>query len=589
MRGTPPALIVPMNHQTSERLPEADIKRVPHEAAVRRSVRAWADEYAARLDRSRPPGRVQLEEQAAAMLERIELPGCYLGFAMVALSNSFWRNALQSIPFGRRVFLLPHCLSHRGVCGGTYDSVGLHCAGCGGCDIHSLQAEAEQLGYKVIVAEGTSSVLMSVLEGQADGIVGVACLDSLEKSFQHVVELGVPHAAVPLLRDGCTETAAELDEIRSLLRSQADGPGPVCRSCLPLLRETAAMFQEPLFSRLLAPCDPAAESPAGGTAAELEMTPRAARDWLREGGKRLRPFVTLAAYAVARHGLDVLHRADGIGECLPDSVRRLALAIEAMHKASLVHDDIEDDDGFRYGRQTLHRVHGIGPAVNIGDYLIGLGYRLVASESASLGAECVADILAHLAHAHLELCRGQGTELLWQQRPEATRSPLEVLTVYALKTAPAFEVAIQAGLRAAGHKPDADLLRRFACYLGEGFQILNDLEDWRADARNKRTRGQDAIRGRPTVLRSFAARTDGGRTLAGLAATAGRSSPEDLVERLAEFYQQSGAWAQAEALLNKLRAGALDAAAGFATADIREMMAFLVRLVLPEQAGPAQP
>ena len=58
----------------------------------------------------------------------------------------------------------------------------------------------------------------------------------------------------------------------------------------------------------------------------------------------------------------------------------MALAIEALHKASLVHDDIEDDDEFRYGRPTLHRVHGVAQAVNVGDFLIGLGYRLIAGE-----------------------------------------------------------------------------------------------------------------------------------------------------------------------------------------------------------------
>ena len=61
----------------------------------------------------------------------------------------------------------------------------------------------------------------------------------------------------------------------------------------------------------------------------------------------------------------------------PRWIRRAALSIEAFHKASLVHDDIEDDDIFRYGRATLHRQYGVGTAINVGDYLIGLGYRLV--------------------------------------------------------------------------------------------------------------------------------------------------------------------------------------------------------------------
>ena len=116
--------------------------------------------------------------------------------------------------------------------------------------------------------------------------------------------------------------------------------------------------------------------------------------------------------------LAVLDRSEEIGEIVPLAVRRLALAIEALHKASLVHDDIEDDDEFRYGRPTLHRAHGVGQAVNIGDYLIGLGYRLIAGEMTSLGAECIGDILNRLSHAHLELCRGQGAELQFSDRPQ---------------------------------------------------------------------------------------------------------------------------------------------------------------------------
>ena len=95
-------------------------------------------------------------------------------------------------------------------------------------------------------------------------------------------------------------------------------------------------------------------------------------------------------------------------------MRRTALAIEAFHKASLVHDDIEDDDTFRYGRTTLHRQYGVGTAINVGDYLIGLGYRLVSRDRKELGGDCAADILNRLSDAHLKLSEGQGAELLWR-------------------------------------------------------------------------------------------------------------------------------------------------------------------------------
>ena len=552
------------------------IKHVPQDAATRQAIRSIAAELAMTMDRKRACSREDLERHGEVVLERLSLPRRFLGFAMVTVSNEFWRPTFGAIPCDRRLFLLPHCLADRAACVGTYDSVGLHCAGCGSCEIDGLRREAEQLGYSVIIAEGTGSVLTKILDGDADAILGVACLDSLEKSFHRVAELGVPHMALPLLRDGCADTGAEVDQIRLLLATSTANEEPPPRSYIPLLRETTRMFQPPMFSELLAPCG---ESGDGSTSVE-----DVALAWLREGGKRLRPFVTIAAYSVARHGAGILDCGDRTSEMIPQSVRRVALAIEALHKASLVHDDIEDDDDFRYGRPTLHRMHGVGQAVNIGDYLIGLGYRLIAGETTPLGADCVADILGRLSHAHLELCRGQGEELLGQDRPLELPRPMNVLTIYAMKTSPAFEAALYAGLRMAGAKIDLATLRRFSTFLGEAFQIQNDLDDWQEDDNKKRHRGLDALAGRPTILRAFVADGPYAQALSELAGRDGQFSRAQLVERVREIYSRSGTFAKAEQLLQKLRARAIDAAGGFSSADLQELMRFLVRMVLRNSA-----
>ena len=587
---------------TTSDLPLEGIKHVPQLAATREAIRSAAARLARGLDHSRPPSREDLERDGQTVLRQLGLARGYLGFAMVAVSNEFWRPTLAAIPYGRRLFLLPHCLADRKACVGKYDAVGLHCGGCGACEIHALKSEAERLGYSVIVAEGTGSVVTKILEGEADAILGVACLDSLEKSFRRVAELGVPHLALPLLKDGCVDTVAEVDQIRLLLAAQGTSAESAPRSYVPLLRETARMFQQPAFRQLMAHGDQAT-GPVGGPGDGLTSVEEIALDWLKEGGKRLRPFVTMAAYAVARHGTAVLDCGDRTGEMIPRPVRRLALAIEALHKASLVHDDIEDDDEFRYGRPTLHRLYGTGQAVNIGDYLIGLGYRLVAGESGDLGADCIADILARLSHAHLELCRGQGAELLWRGRPQEAHGPMDVLTVYALKTAPAFEVALYAGLRAAGVRLEAGVLRRFSTFLGEGFQIRNDLDDWQEDDRNKRRRGLDALAGRPTILRALVAQSSYAQALAELAGGHDRAHGngqgngngnghvprEDLVDRVWDLYCRSGAVVKAEQLLRKLRQRALDAAGDFPSADLAELMRFLVRIVLPDAAESEAP
>src|SRR5690606_383882 len=188
-----------------------------------------------------------------------------------------------------------------------------------------------------------------------------------------------------------------------------------------------------------------------------------------------------------------------------DPVARVAMAIEAFHKASLVHDDIQDDDLYRYGRQTLHRTEGVGPAINIGDYLIGLGYRLVNSCRGELGTDVACDILDGMASAHIKLCDGQGAEMAWQHAPDWEITPLDALQIYALKTSPAFEAALFAGLRMAGQtSEDAELIPQFCRHLGVGFQVLNDLKDWQPDADNKLVAGQDALALRPTVLLAFA-------------------------------------------------------------------------------------
>jgi geranylgeranyl diphosphate synthase, type II len=230
-----------------------------------------------------------------------------------------------------------------------------------------------------------------------------------------------------------------------------------------------------------------------------------AYDFLQKGGKYSRPFITLAVYdaltgghATAPDGARWLAR-------LPDAVKRTAMSIETFHKASLVHDDIEDDDSFRYGEATMHRRFGTATAINVGDYLIGMGYRLVSRETQSLGADVAVDILDCLAEAHTKLSEGQGAELLWRDSRDKRLKPIDALKIYALKTAPAFEAALLSGARLAGPVEQyVQPIKVFARNLGVAFQILNDLNDWRGDQHNKLTTGGDLLAGRPTVLWALA-------------------------------------------------------------------------------------
>jgi geranylgeranyl pyrophosphate synthase len=149
-------------------------------------------------------------------------------------------------------------------------------------------------------------------------------------------------------------------------------------------------------------------------------------------------------------------------------------------------------------------------------------------------------------------------------------------------------VALYAGLRAAGVELTPGSLRRYATFLGEAFQIRNDLDDWQEDDRNKRRRGLDAQAGRPTILRAFAAQSACATALDELAGGNGHVPRDELLDRVWDLYCRSGALAKAEELLRKLRARALEAAGDFPSADLRELMRFLVRMVLPDSGSPRQ-
>jgi geranylgeranyl pyrophosphate synthase len=350
-------------------------------------------------------------------------------------------------------------------------------------------------------------VLQSALLGEhVEGVLGIASLSMLERALDFVLVTQIPFHAVPCGQSERGRVVLDDDRLNEVLSGvesgQASGPG----AYLPLMRGVSRLFGEDfprLVPRLRSRFDLDGLTPLGFTEAK-------AYDWLVRGGKRFRPFITLAAYqSICPRRLaenDTLRSGSAAAVLeIPDSVARVAIAIEAFHKASLAHDDIQDDDLFRYGRETLHRSYGQGPAINIGDYLIGLGYQLVNSCRDELGSDVSADILQAMVEAHLRLCDGQGAEMAWQNDPDWSFTPDDALQIYELKTSPAFEAALFAGLRMAGpvdHR--AQLIRAFTRHVGVAFQILNDLHDWQGDDFNKLLAGQDALALRPTVLLAWA-------------------------------------------------------------------------------------
>ena len=599
----------------------AHLKAVPEAREARDRVRKAAEEFGNTLDRSKALQRGPLQKMAEDLLKQLEMGEQYLGFTMVCISNEFWREQVQAIDFKRRLLLLPHCLKHAEGCPADYDEFGLDCRKCGACSVADFKVKAEDLGYKVLVSEGTPIVLKIIVSGHIDAIVGVACLNVLEKALDKVLLAGVPSVAVPLLSSNCRNTSVDDDWVAQLIDLKTPAPQVKTKSYVHLMRAAHSICEEPEVSRLaprirdkrgqgtLSPASAALAADGGEKVpCPLLSDPLAvhegiAYEWLAQGGKRSRPFITLATYDALK-GAPGTFSAEGIA--LPDSVRRVALAIEAFHKASLVHDDIEDDDTFRYGRETLHRRHGISTAINVGDYLIGLGYRLVGRDRKELGGDCAADIMNRLSEAHVRLSEGQGAELLWRDAGDKSLTALDALKIYALKTAPAFEAALYAGVRLAG---DADkhekAVTEFSKNLGVAFQILNDLKDWDGDNDNKLVVGQDVIAARPTLLLALALegstpaerqelldliaqcqRTADSLGKTEQTAEAIHAETGLIVERVRERFLQAGVFDKADKLIDKFRARSEAVADEVEPTELRELLYFLVDTVLDRQPPP---
>jgi geranylgeranyl pyrophosphate synthase len=127
-------------------------------------------------------------------------------------------------------------------------------------------------------------------------------------------------------------------------------------------------------------------------------------------------------------------------------------------------------------------------ALNVGDYLLGEGYRLIAEVDAPPAVRAAMVKIA--AEGHRALCLGQGAELTWANDPRPL-SPLEVVDIHRRKTAPAFEVALRLGAAFAGADPALHkTLTEYSEALGIAYQIRDDLDDLAGD-------GDDLAAARP--------------------------------------------------------------------------------------------
>ncbi|MCG8581540.1 MAG: polyprenyl synthetase family protein [Bacteroidales bacterium] len=389
-----------------------------------------------------------LSDMALQLISERQLNEAAKGWLMVELHNAVWFDTVASIPHNKRILLLPKCLSNASSCKADIDELGLLCNLCSQCNIPDLQTRAEELGMMSLVAEGFTSVVGLVESGVVDAVIGVSCLDSLEKAFPLLINNAVPGLAIPLNEEGCKDTTVDESYVYHIMGMKSEQTASLLN--YDLLKSTIkTWFQPENLSKVLSPLD--------------DQTSLIARQWMGGDGKRWRPYLLAATYMAV----------SGKNE-IPEKVQRAAIAIECFHKASLVHDDIEDEDLVRYGKETVNATHGVPMAINVGDMYLGEGYRLLA-QCDHMGLIKVA------SEAHIALCKGQGMELEWSKNPQPLNMDF-ILDIFKHKTVPAFEVSLLIGsLCADDHEETREILSKYSNALGIAYQLKDDIEDFETD------------------------------------------------------------------------------------------------------------
>ena len=190
----------------------------------------------------------------------------------------------------------------------------------------------------------------------------------------------------------------------------------------------------------------------------IALIPQLAGHLIAAGGKRVRPMLTLLSARLC--------------EAPGDRQVRLAAAVEFIHTATLLHDDVVDDSNLRRGAATANAVWGNKPSVLVGDFLFSRAFQLMV-EDGSL------EVLRILSNASAVIAEGEVAQLVTANDVSTTEEAY--LEVISGKTATLFAAAAQIGAVVAD-RPAADVeaLRVYGESLGIAFQLIDDALDYSA-------------------------------------------------------------------------------------------------------------
>ncbi|MEM8852995.1 MAG: polyprenyl synthetase family protein [Pseudomonadota bacterium] len=192
---------------------------------------------------------------------------------------------------------------------------------------------------------------------------------------------------------------------------------------------------------------------------DVAMIPEVADHLISSGGKRIRPMLTLATAQMFGY--------EGDGDV------KLATAVEYMHTATLLHDDVVDESAMRRGRPAARMIWGNQASVLVGDFLLGQAFKLMVD----VGSLEALDVFSSAAAT---ISEGEVRQLAGARNLSVGQS--HYMAVIEAKTAALFAAATAAGPIIAGAPSYRDPMQSFGRHLGLAFQLIDDVLDFSGDA-----------------------------------------------------------------------------------------------------------
>jgi octaprenyl-diphosphate synthase len=285
---------------------------------------------------------------------------------------------------------------------------------------------------------------------------------------------------------------------------------------------------------------------------KVALIPELAGHLIAGGGKRMRPMLTLACasllgYPGTRH-------------------HKLAAAVEFIHTATLLHDDVVDGSGMRRGKRTANLIWGNPASVLVGDFLFSRAFELMV-EDGSL------KVLRILSHASAVIAEGEVEQLTAQRQVDTDED--HYLTIISAKTAALFAAACRvAPVVAEASEEDELALEAYGRNLGIAFQLTDDVIDYASDTETMgKGVGDDFRDGKMTlpVILAYARGSEDDRAFWRSAMAGSRVSDDDL-GRAIGLLRSTGALADTIERARQYGRRAIDALAKYPSSKVKSAL-----------------